>query len=292
MTVAPRGAFPALVTPLRTPTELDLHGLAGLVAAAVADGLDGVLVAGTNGEGTLLEPAERVALARAAVAAADGAPVLVGATGATLTAVQADVAALGATGVAAVLVLPPAVQTLAPEELLDAFRAVAAGTDVPLLAYHYPDLTGSSLTPEVVAELATIPGIVGMKDSSSDAARRSAFITAAGPGFGVLAGSPSTLRQALDDGAVGTITGIANLRGWQVAALHRAVTDGDRTRAAELQAGLTRTAEGLGRVPGSAPAVIKAALQLDGRIAERWCRAPLRSLTPATLDAVRTALLR
>jgi dihydrodipicolinate synthase/N-acetylneuraminate lyase len=40
------------------------------------------------------------------------------------------------------------------------------------------------------------------------------------------------------------------------------------------------------------PAVLKAALQLDGLITERWCRPPLRSIPPQRLDQVRTALMR
>jgi hypothetical protein len=40
------------------------------------------------------------------------------------------------------------------------------------------------------------------------------------------------------------------------------------------------------------PAALKAALQLDGVLTERWCRPPLRSVAPAGLDRVRTALLR
>jgi hypothetical protein len=37
---------------------------------------------------------------------------------------------------------------------------------------------------------------------------------------------------------------------------------------------------------------LKAALQLDGVLTERWCRPPLRSVAPGGLDRVRTALLR
>ncbi|MFP4235511.1 MAG: dihydrodipicolinate synthase family protein, partial [Nitriliruptoraceae bacterium] len=65
----PAGAFPALVTPLRDPATIDLDGLTTLIHSALADGASGVLVAGTTGEGTLLDPEQRERLTTAARAA-------------------------------------------------------------------------------------------------------------------------------------------------------------------------------------------------------------------------------
>jgi 4-hydroxy-tetrahydrodipicolinate synthase len=289
---APTGSLPALVTPLTTPHELDLDGLVALVRRALDDGATGVLVAGTTGEGTLLEPEQRVALTRAAVAAADGATVIAGASGPTIDAVRDDVARLAGAGADLVLVLPPAIQSLRPEELADAHLAVADTAHVPVLVYHFPQLTKSSLTPEAVRELAQHDAIVGMKDSSDDAGRRAAFVTAGGDGFGVLTGHAPSLQAALEAGAVGSITAIANVKQRQVTALHAAVAAGDLVEAARRQEQLTAVSAGLGAVGASMPAALKAALQLDGVLTERWCRPPLRSVPPPALDKVRTALLR
>jgi 4-hydroxy-tetrahydrodipicolinate synthase len=288
----PRGWFPALVTPLTSPHDLDVDGVHQLVRRALGDGASGVLVAGTTGEGTLLEPQQRVDLTRAAVMAAEGATVVAGASGPTVAAVRADVARLAAAGADLVLVLAPSLHPLRPEELADAHLAVADTADVPLLAYHFPQLTGSCLTPEAVRDLAQHDAIVGMKDSSDDAERRAAFVAAGGPGFGVLTGHAPTLRAAVEAGVAGSITAIANVRPRQVAALHTAVAAGDDGEATARQEQLTAVSAGLGAVGASMPAVLKAALQLEGVLAERWCRPPLRSVSPAALDKVRTALLR
>jgi 4-hydroxy-tetrahydrodipicolinate synthase len=289
---APTGSLPALVTPLTSPHDLDLDGLGPLVGRALADGATGVLVAGTTGEGSLLEPEQRVALTRAAVAAADGATVIAGASGPTIDAVRVDVAGLAAAGAHLVLVLPPAIQPLRPEELADAHLAVADAADVPLLVYHFPQLTGSSLTPDGVRELARHEAIVGMKDSSDDAERRASFVAAGGEGFGVLTGHAPSLQAALEAGAAGSITAIANVLQRQVTALHAAVAAGDLAAAARRQERLTAVSAGLAAVGVSMPAALKATLQLDGVLTERWCRPPLRSVAPAGLDRVRTALLR
>jgi 4-hydroxy-tetrahydrodipicolinate synthase len=289
---APTGALPALVTPLAAPDTLDVAGVATLVRRALDDGASGVLVAGTTGEGSLLTPDQRVALTRAAVAAADGAPVVAGASAPTLEALYADVDRLRAAGADLVLVLAPAIQPLRPEELMDAHLAVADRADVPLLVYHFPQLTGSALTPEAVGPLSRHEAIVGMKDSSDDPGRRAAFVASAGAGLGVLTGHAATLRTALEDGVVGSITAIANVRQRQVVALHAAVAAGEEEAAARLQARLTAVESGYREVGTSMPAALKAALQLDGVLTERWCRPPLRSVPPAALDRVRTAGVR
>ena len=285
------GALPALVTPLRSAHELDLAGFAALVEQTMEEGASGVLVAGSTGEGPLLEPDHRVRLVRAAVAASGGGPVLACASGASVEEVCRDVERVATAGAALVLVLAPNYLPLEPEELAEAHLRIADRAPVPTLVYHIPQFTGSALTPETIAGLAAHEGIVGMKDSSPDADRRAAFVSAAGTAFAVMTGHAATLAQALRSGASGSITAIANLRQRSVVALHDAVEAGDPSRSEQLQRSLTATVSGLASVPGSMPAAVKAALQLRGVIAERWCRPPLRSVPAGDLDRVRTALL-
>jgi 4-hydroxy-tetrahydrodipicolinate synthase len=311
------GALPALVTPLSDPTTLDRVGITDLVRRALADGASGVLVAGTTGEGSLLEPEQRQELTALARAAITDQPVLVaGASGASLPALHADVARLAAAGADVVLVLPPPLQPLTPDEVADLHLAVAERATVPTLAYHIPQLTGSPLTPEAVRRIAMHQHIVGMKDSSPDADRRAAFVEAAAgaDGFAVLTGHAPTLAAALGAGVTGSITAVANVRLRQVVALHAAVASAtgepagasrvpaDRgevgagarvdAEAERLQSALTRLTAGIAGVGASVPAVLKAALQLDGILRERWCTPPLASVPGHRLDHVRTALLR
>jgi 4-hydroxy-tetrahydrodipicolinate synthase len=203
------------------------------------------------------------------------------------------VARLATAGADAVLVLAPHTYPLTPEELAHLHLEVAEHAEVPTLVYHIPQLTGSVLTPDTVCEVAQHPNILGIKESSSDPRLRASFLDAVRDveAFGLMTGHAPTIVEALDAGAAGSITAIANLRQWQVVTLHAAVAAGE-PRAERLQAGLTRLAQAISGVGASTPAVLKAALQLDGLIAERWCRPPLASIPPSRLDQVRTALLR
>ena len=296
------GSLPALVTPLTDPHTLDAAGVAAVVTAALDDGASGVLVAGTTGEGSLLDPEQRAELTAIARRALDGnaaeprsAPVLVaGASGPSLGALHADVARLAAAGADLVLVLPPHLQPLTPDEVAELHLAVAERAEVDLLAYHIPQLAGSPLTPSAVRRFAAHERIVGMKDSSPDPERRAAFVsvTREVAGFCVLTGHAPTLARAVADGVDGSILAVSNLRMRQAVALAQAAEQGDTSRVAELQEGLTRLTGSIGEVGVSVPAVLKAALQLEGRIAERWCTPPLTSVPGNRLDTVRTAMLR
>jgi 4-hydroxy-tetrahydrodipicolinate synthase len=295
------GALPALVSPLTPDRELDEEDVVATVTRALDDGATGVLVAGSTGEGTLLEPDQRAHLVDVAREATDGhvtagaTPplVLAGACGSTVAALDADVARLASAGADAVLVLAPSTYPLSPDELVDLHRGVADRAAVPTLVYHVPQFTGSTLTAETVRELAGHPNVVGVKDSSPDADRRATFVAAVQDvdGFDVVTGHAPSLRQALEAGATGSITAVACLRQRHVVALHAAVGAADGAAATRAQRTLTRMSDGLDAVGTSLPAAVKAALQLEGVIKERWCRPPLRSVPGPRLDQVRTALM-
>ncbi len=285
------GAIPALVTPMSTPGRVDPAAAASLAELAASQGASAVLVAGTTGEGSLIAPEDRMALT--AAVAATGVPVIAGASGPTLDALQADVARLADAGAEAVLVLAPAFLPLTPEELVDAHLAVAERTDAATIVYHIPQFTGSWLTAEAVRALSGVPAIVGLKDSSPDAELRSTLVGAAGQALAVLVGHAPTLSRALQAGAAGSITAMGNLRLPQILALHEAVAqDPAGAPAQQLQASLAACEAALGAVPGCMPAALKAAMQLTGTVPERWCAPPLRSVEARHLDAVRTALMR
>jgi len=315
VSLRPSGVLPALVTPLLDPGTLDADAVGALVRRAIADGASGVLVAGTTGEGSLLSPDMRstvTALARTALdaegapgeaaapsadsgASGDHRPFLVaGASGPNPAAVREDVTRLAAAGADLVLVIAPSLHPLTPDELADFHLDVAEEAEVDTLVYHIPQMTGSSLTPDAVRRLASHARIAGMKDSSPDADRRAAFVAATSDraDFAVFTGHAPTLAAAVRAGVDGSITALGNLRLRQIVAVHAAVATGDDARAEELQGKLARLTSDVAEVGVSTPAVLKAALQLDGVVDERWCSPPLSSVPPDRLDRVRTALLR
>jgi 4-hydroxy-2-oxoglutarate aldolase len=116
-------------------------------------------------------------------------------------------------GFKAALVLTPNYYTAImqrPESQLLFFRTVADQSKIPVMLYHYPQVSGITLQPEVVGKLAAHPNIVGMKDSSGNLEGTKAYIAAAGPDFQVLAGSSKVLVDSLAAGCSGAILALAN----------------------------------------------------------------------------------
>lgn len=290
MIALPTGCIVPLITPMLSPGELDLPGLGRLLGNVTDAGATGVLVAGPIGEGPLLAPADR----RALTIAAEGTdrPVLVGVSGATLDELHADVARVAGAGADAVVVLAPGAVPLRGEELAALHLAVADRAEVPTLLAHDPRTITSPVAAEAVTRLAAHDGILGVVDLGADAEQRQTLLAAAGPGFAVLSADIPTLLEALAAGVTGTVTGVANLRTAQLVELLAASGAGDDTAAARVHASLLACEDGLRRSGRSMPAAIKAALQLEGLIDERWCVPPLDSVPPNRLDRIRTALLR
>jgi len=273
---------------------LDVDAVGVLVRRAVTEGADGVLVAGTTGEGSLLSPDTRsqmTALARTALEAegTDDRPFLVaGASGPSPAAVEEDVARLAAAGADLVLVLAPSLHPLSPDELADFHLDVAEGAGIDTLVYHIPQLTGSSLTPDAVRRVASHARIVGMKDSSPDADRRAAFVAATSDrqDFAVFTGHARTLAAAIRAGVAGSITAIGNLRLRQIVALHEAIGTGDDDRAEELQERLTRLSAAFSTARFDAPTSATSAL----RRVRRSCSSSARSSSPVPIASCRATI--
>lgn len=134
-----QGVFPAATSQLRADESLELEATAAHFRMLVEAGVEGLVVLGTLGEGSALEPDEKRAVVRCALEAVEGrVPVLVGvAENATRTACRLaeDAAGLGADGL---MVLPGMVYPADTDEAIEHFRTVARATDLPIMVYNNP----------------------------------------------------------------------------------------------------------------------------------------------------------
>jgi len=205
-----RGVWPAAVTPMTVDGEIDGPSCARLAAHFSSCGVTGIVVAGTTGEGPSLAAVERRDLLKFFRAGSD-LPLVLGVTTSSLAeacwlANQAQ--KLGAAGL---LVLPPSYfRPVADEQLVGWFRKVAAETALPLLAYNFPQRSGVTISPELLEQLAQIPNVVGVKDSSGDPENIATFAHSM-PAANRFVGDERLLPNALQHGWVGTISGAANV---------------------------------------------------------------------------------
>jgi 4-hydroxy-tetrahydrodipicolinate synthase len=229
----------AVTTPFGAGGEPDLDAFGAHVAWLGEAGLDGVFVAGTTGEGVLLEEAEVAALVERA-AAQDGLRVIaqVGrpSTGATVRLARRALE-LGADAVAAYV---PWFYPATDADLRGHFLALleAAG-GAPAFLYNIPRRTVNDLSPALAGELAAA-GFAGMKDSTADFERHEAYLAAVdGLPFELYIGAEALVLRAVEHGAAGAITGLASARPELFDALATAVEHADGEGAVRAQSQIT-----------------------------------------------------
>ena len=201
----------ALTTPFAENGSVDVDALRLHIELLAEDGVDGIVPAGTTGEGPLLEESE---VATAVQTAAGRMEVIAhvgrASTPATLRLARA---AIGS-GVDALLAITPYYYPYESDALGAHYRAlleVARGT--PVLAYAFPDRSGNELQPELVDKLAG-EGLAGLKDSTKSPERHAEYLEVARrhEGFRLFVGSETLTLQSMKAGAAGAISALANAR--------------------------------------------------------------------------------
>ena len=278
-------------TPFDSSGRVDPKAIASNTSRWITRGVRGVVALGSNGEAPLLDEMESDTVIAAARDVVPRDRLLLAGTGRESTpmtiAASKRAAALGAD---ALLVRTPSYfkPRMTGEAFVAHYTAVADAVDVPVLLYNYPAVTGVTFTADTVARLAEHPNILGIKETSVDAAQIAAYVDAsAGQDFAVLAGSAPSFYAALCLGAKGAILAAACIVPAACVALFDAYTRGDVIAARDLQRRIlpiaTAVTSGFG-VPG-----LKAALDLTGYVGG----APRLPLLPApveTASALRHAL--
>lgn len=268
MTKRLAGIFGPVTTPFIAGSEdLDLEGFARNIRSHIAEGLSGVVVAGSTGEAALLSENERAALfaeAREHTPATHW--VIAGCGGeSTRQTVARTRAAKDAGADAALVVAPHYYANAMTEEVLRAhYQRVADESPIPVILYNIPKYMHFALSAELVAELAQHKNVIGIKDSSGALDMLKGFLRAQSESFTVLTGSGSGLQAGLEAGARGGILAVSLFAAGFALEVLRELADGNASAAAAAQARLKPMADvivaKLG-VPG-----VKAALDQVGHV--------------------------
>jgi 4-hydroxy-tetrahydrodipicolinate synthase len=211
MSVNWRGVFPAVCTQFHPDHSLNVPGMLAHVDAMLAAGVHGLVMLGSVGENTTLEPGEKRELFKAAVQhVGKRVPVLTGVaeyTTAQACRWAADAAKLGADGL---MVLPPMVYKSDDRETITHFRAVAKATDLPIMVYNNPPAYKVDVTPEMFVEMADEPRFACIKESSDNPRRITDIINLTKDRYVLFAGVDDLFLESLMLGAVGWVSGLVN----------------------------------------------------------------------------------
>jgi 4-hydroxy-tetrahydrodipicolinate synthase len=275
----PYGIIPAMVTPLTADDEIDAVALRGLTNYLIDGGCHGLFAVGSQGEFWALAADEKRRVWETVVEETAGrVPVYAGTAAVATREAVALTRMAEEAGVDAVSVLTPFFVSPNEAELFDHYRAVAEATSLPVLLYGNPARTGVKISPRLLARLAEISNVVGIKDSSGDLQLTAEYVeaTANAPDFAVLMGRDTLIFGGLAYGALGAIAATANVVPELVVDIYERFQAGDMDAAREAQAALAPLR--LAFTWGTFPVVVKEALDL---VAEHrgwtWRAGPARA---------------
>jgi 4-hydroxy-tetrahydrodipicolinate synthase len=250
----------ATVTPFDADGKVDAEKYAELCAFLVDHGSDGVVVNGTTGEASTLSEGERLELIRAALDAVGDRATVVAGTGTNSTAHSIHLTEQAhEAGVHGVLVVTPYYNKPPPRGIVEHFKAVAATTDRPVIAYNIPGRVVINIEPETMTRLAEIPNVKAVKQSNADLDQARHIVEL---GLDLYAGDDNLVLPFVELGGMGGVCVHTHIVGPQVKESIRRAKEGDLEGARRIDEELAPAIELIGVVTG--PIQIKAALNLLG----------------------------
>lgn len=232
------GINPAMFTPLTDDGDaVSPDRLRKLVPWLLSQGITGLFVCGSTGEGVFLSPEERELVAEITLAEVAGqVPVMVH-VGAAATRDSIRLAKHAAKhGAAAVSSIPPFPFELSTQSTFGHWAAIGAATDLPMYIYYFPAMTGFTLGGDAVEQLMALPNLVGLKFTDTDFYVMRNLIDLSGGQLHILSGPDQLCLPAQTMGAQGAIGSTYNWMAPLFVELLKAYRAGDLAKATANQA--------------------------------------------------------
>jgi len=288
-----RGAFTAIVTPMTEAGEVDYEGFRKLVQFQIAEGIDGIVPMGTTGENPTLDENEEDKLIEIAVKEAAGKiKVIVGAGSNDTRHMVKYVERAKNMGADAALVVTPYYNKPNDDGLLRHFEA-ASKPGIPIIVYNIASRTGRNIQTSLMKEIAALPNIAGVKESSGDISQmgdviREIVIPRKNDNkFWVLSGDDGFTLPLISMGGHGVVSVVSNLVPAKVKALTKAALEGRYDEARTIHYELIPLIKAI--FVETNPIPIKQALSWAGLPAGP-ARLPLGKLTPASEAVLKKAM--
>jgi 4-hydroxy-tetrahydrodipicolinate synthase len=283
-----KGAMVAIVTPFKND-QVDERALRELIEFQIANGTDGIVPCGTTGESATLTHEEHDRVIEITINAVKKRVPVIAGTGSNNTAealrLTKHAYEAGADGA---LIVCPYYNRPTQEGLYQHFKTIAESVPIPIILYNIPGRTGVNLMPEMVAKLAKIKNIVGIKEASGSIKQMSDVINLCGNEFSVLSGDDLFTLPLLTIGGTGIISVISNVAPADMAGLVDAFTAGDMIRAKALHHKMSALIDALFIEVNPIP--VKAALALMGKIEYEY-RLPLCKMAEANFEKLKKVMV-
>ena len=282
------GSLVAIVTPMLEDGRLDYPRFKNLIDWHIAQGTSAIVVVGTTGESPTVDFDEHKELIRVAVEHSAGRLPIIAGTGGNSTAEAIELTGSAKkAGATASLSVVPYYNKPTQEGMYQHFRRIAETVDLPMFLYNVPSRTVADLNNDTVLRLAEVPGIIGIKDATSNMERGTDLIKRAPRNFAIYSGDDAAALPLMALGGHGVISVTANVAPRQMAEMCAAALVGDIRKAREINLRLIGLHQKL--FVETNPSPVKWAMVQMGLI-EAGLRLPMVPLSERSHETVREAL--
>ena len=284
-----KGIIAAMVTAMNEDETLNEQEIRHQINRQIAAGVNAIFCLGTNGEFYIQSEEEKLRVMKIFVDEAKGRVPVYAGTGCPGTKATIDLSLKAKEiGVDVLSIISPYFAAISQKEIYEHYKAIAEAVDLPIVMYNMPARTGNNIDPATCAELAKIPNIKGIKDSSGNWDNLKGYIDATrGMDFSVLSGNDSLILPCLLAGGQGGISGISNVFPERMVEIYEAWKAGDMERAWKVQRSIRPVRDCMAMAnPNS---VVKRAAYFMGQDLGP-CRAPFNLQDDSLDDKIKAAI--
>ena len=228
------GVFPAVTTKFTEDDRLDHAEMERCFGLQMEAGCDGIIVCGSLGEGPMLSIDEKLDVLKTAQKVAGKKPVLLTINEAGTREAAALAKASAKAGANGLMIVPSPIYHTNPEETVATLKAVAAAGGLPVMIYSNRIAYRVDVTVEIMAELASDPLFVAIKESSDDIRRSTEIVNRFGDRFDLFTGVDNLAFEALSVGAIGWVAGLVTAFPKETVAIYQLMKQGRRDEALEI----------------------------------------------------------
>lgn len=278
----------AMVTPFDHHGEVDFNGTRTLVNYLIANGSDGLVVAGTTGESPTLTSEEKVELFKFVVDVVDGRVPVIAGTGSNNTRASISLTRQAEeAGVDAIMLVTPYYNKPSQEGLFQHFKAIAQSTSLPVMLYNIPGRSAVNMSVETIVNLSKINNIVSVKEASGDLDAMAQIISHTPSDFTLYSGDDGLTLPVLAIGGAGIVSVSSHIIGNEMQEMISSYKSGDVDGAASIHRNLLPIMKALFAAPSPSP--VKAALNMRG-VYVGGVRLPMVPLNSVEERALQNAL--
>ena len=274
-----RGSIVALITPMLDDGSVDYPALRKLIDWHIAEGTDCIGVVGTTGESPTVSVEEHCEIIRVSVEQSAGRVPIMAGFGANSTKEAIELAQFAKkVGADCQLQVVPYYNKPTQEGQYLHFKAIAEAVDLPVILYNVPGRSVADMAHETVLRLASVPGVIGIKEATGNIERAQWLIKEAPEGFSIYSGDDPTAVALMLCGGHGNVSVTANVAPRLMHELCIAAVAGDVQAAMAIQLKLLPLHKALFAEPNPIP--VKWAVSRMG-LCKKAIRLPLTAFTEA-----------